>query len=135
MSDITKLQTMKDVFEYIDAKHPGWIIGMYTGYSGDYPELHDNWIKLCRTFKAKPQQIVLIERLELNDHFTFAELLSQTGFVVRTRHEHKIACFEYVIYEYICESDKDYRNENALPALIFDAASFIKFVKDNTLDL
>ena len=87
MSDITKLQTMKDVFEYIEAKHPGWIIGMYTGYSEDYPELHDNWVKLCRTFKAKPQQIVLIERLELDDHFTFAELLSQTGFVVRTKHE------------------------------------------------
>ena len=51
------------------------------------------------------------------------------------RHEHKIDCFEYVIHEYICESDKDYRNENALPALIFDAASFIKFVKDNALDL
>jgi hypothetical protein len=87
MSDITKLQTMYDVFEYIDNKHPGWIIGMYNGYSADYPELNDNWIKVCNTFKTRPQKIVLIERLELDDHFNFAELLSQTGFVVRTRHE------------------------------------------------
>jgi len=78
---------MKEVFEYIEAKHPGWIIGLYTGYSEDYPELHDNWMKLCGTFKARPQQIVLIERLELDDHYNFAELLSQTGFVVRTKHE------------------------------------------------
>lgn len=49
------------------------------------------------------------------------------------RHEHKIDCFEYVIYEYICESDKDYTNEAALPALVFDTASFIKFVRENTL--
>ena len=62
-------------------------------------------------------------------------MLAQGERELDPRHEHKIACFEYVIYEYICESDKDYRNENALPALIFDAASFIKFVKDNTLDL
>jgi hypothetical protein len=86
-SDITKLRTMKDVFEYINDKHPGWIIDMFDGYSDDYPELTDNWMKVCETFKVKPQKIIIIERLELDDHFNFAELLSQTGFVVRTRYE------------------------------------------------
>ena len=86
-NDITQLKTMKEVFDYINNKHPGWIINMYDDYSKDYSELHDNWMKLCESFKAQPQKIILIERLELDDHFNFAELLSQTGFVVRTKYE------------------------------------------------
>lgn len=87
MSDITKLKNIQDVFDYIENKHPGWIVGMFNNYSADYPELHDNWLKVCNAFKTVPQKIIIIERLELDDHYTFAELLSQTGFVVRTRHE------------------------------------------------
>ena len=62
-------------------------------------------------------------------------ILAQAERKLDPRHEHKIDCFEYVIYEYICESNKDYTNDDALSALIFDAASFIKFVRENTLDL
>ncbi len=117
MSDITKLQTMKEVFKYIEAKHPGWIIDMYSEYSEDYPELHDNWIKVCNTFKAKPQKIILIERLELDDHYTFAELLSQTGFVVRTRYEFSpcVRCKRILptqqIYEKLRENNKHVPDE------------------------
>lgn len=85
--DITKLRTIKDVFEYIENKHPGWIINMYDGYSADYKELHDNWMKLCDAFKCKPQRIIIIERLEIDDHYSFSELLSQVGFVIRTKYE------------------------------------------------
>ena len=86
-SDITQLKSMKEVFDYITTKHPGWIINMYDDYCKDYRELHENWMILCDSFKARPQKIILIERLELDDHFNFAELLSQTGFVVRTKYE------------------------------------------------
>ena len=87
MSDITKLRTIQEVLEYIQSKHPGWIIDMYDGYSSDYKELSDNWVKVCDTFKTSPQRIILIERFELDDHYNFAELLTQTGFVIRTRYE------------------------------------------------
>ena len=62
-------------------------------------------------------------------------MLAQAERKLDPRHEHKIDCFEYVIYEYICESNKYYTNDDALSALIIDAASFIKFVRENTLDL
>ena len=86
-SDITSLKTIQEVLDYIQNKHPGWIINMYDGYSDDYRELSQNWRKVCETFKTTPQRIILIERLELDDHYNFAELLSQTGFVVRTKYE------------------------------------------------
>lgn len=87
MSAITELRTLKEVFEYIDNTHPGWVEGMYDGYSKDYNELTANWDKLCETFKTTPKKIILVERFEVDDHFSFAELLSQCGFVVRTRYE------------------------------------------------
>jgi hypothetical protein len=87
MSAITQLKTMKEVFEYIDETHPGWVIDMYDGYSKDYKELDDNWRTICEAFKTTPKRIILIEKLQVDDHFSFAELLSQCGFVVRTRYE------------------------------------------------
>ena len=86
-TEITKLKTLKEVFEYIHEKHPGWIINMYDGYSEDYLQLDANWKNICQTFKCKPQRIIIIERLELDDHYSFAELLTQTGFLVRTKYE------------------------------------------------
>jgi hypothetical protein len=63
------------------------------------------------------------------------KVLLQADIQLDTRHQHKINCFEYVIHEYICESNKDYINDDALPAMVFEAAEFIKFVKENALDL
>lgn len=86
-SPITQLRTLKEVFEYIDNTHPGWVKGMYNGYSKDYKELDENWEKICETFKTTTKKIILVEKFEADDHFSFAELLSQCGFVVRTKYE------------------------------------------------
>lgn len=87
MSDITQLKTIQEVLEHIQEKHPGWIIGMFDGYSDDYRELTDNWQKLCVTFKTSPQRIIIIRSFELDDHFSYAELLTQVGFIIRTQFE------------------------------------------------
>ena len=87
MSEITELRTIQEVLEHIQQKFPGWIVNMYDGYSNDYGELNENWKKICEIFKATPQRIILVKNLEDDEHFSFAELLTQTGFVVRTAHE------------------------------------------------
>jgi len=86
-SEITQLRTMQEVLEHIQQKFPGWIVNMYDAYSNDYTELNENWKKVCDIFKAQPQRIILVENLKDDEHFSFAELLTQSGFVVRTVHE------------------------------------------------
>lgn len=87
MSDITHLRTIQEVLEHIQEKHPGWIVGMFDAYSDDYSELSNNWHKLCETFKTTPKRIIIIKSFELDDHYSYAELLTQTGFVIRTQFE------------------------------------------------
>lgn len=86
-SDITQLKTIHEVIKYIQEKHPQWIVGMFDAYSDDYSELTENWCKLCDTFKAKPQRIIIVRSFELDDHYSYAELLTRTGFVIRTQFE------------------------------------------------
>jgi hypothetical protein len=87
MSDLTQLKTIQEVLIHIQEKHPGWIIGMFDAYSDDYSELSDNWRRICETFKTQPQRIIIIRSFELDDHYTYAELLTRTGFVIRTQFE------------------------------------------------
>jgi hypothetical protein len=87
MSEITQLKTIHEVLEHIQQKHPGWIVGMFEDYSDDYRELHNNWVRLCDTFKASPQRIIIIRSFDLDDHYSYAELLTKTGFVIRTQYE------------------------------------------------
>jgi len=84
---INELETIKDIFDLIQEKYPDWILEILDSYSNDYPELEKNWNILCDVFKAKPQKILLVSAFEADDHFSFAELLTQVGFVVRTIHE------------------------------------------------
>ena len=84
---ITELETIEDIFNVIKEKYPNWIIDVLDSYSTDYPELQANWNILCDIFKAKPQKILLVSAFEADDHFSFAEVLTQVGFVVRTIHE------------------------------------------------
>lgn len=87
MSDITQLETMKDVINMIQEKHPGWIIDFFDDYSDDYEELSRNWVKICDLFKTKPQKIMIVSKFECDDHYSFAELFTKAGFVVRTQYE------------------------------------------------
>lgn len=85
MSEITSLRTMKDVFDTINEKYPTWIIDILPEYSDDYKFLTNHWEQICNKAKTSRQKIILVTHFDQNtEHLAFAELLTQTGFVVRT---------------------------------------------------
>ncbi len=59
--------------------------------------------------------------------------LLKAGKEYHSHHIEKIKDLEYIIYEYISESEEEYRNYKILPYLIHEASAFIIFMKDNRL--
>ena len=86
-NEVNELPTIKDVFDLIQSKYPNWIVDLVDRYSEDYPHLQNNWKKLAEISKMKMNKIVIVENFENEDQLSFAELLSQSGFVVRTKTE------------------------------------------------
>lgn len=109
---INEFETIQDVLNLIESKYPDWIVDVLDNYCVDYPELTKNWNKLCDVFKAKPQKIFLVSVFEVDDHFSFAELLTQVGFVVRTIHEFHacLKCKSAVPNEFIYKKLKENKN-------------------------
>jgi len=81
---INELPTMKDVFDFIELKYPGWILYILDDYSTNYPHLSYNWKFLNDQHKIPTQKIILIDKFENDDHLSFAEVFTKAGFVVRT---------------------------------------------------
>jgi hypothetical protein len=86
-NEISELPTIKDVFDLIQSKYPNWIVDLVDRYSEDYPHLQNNWKKLAEISKVKMNKIVIVENFENEEQLSFAELLSQSGFVIRTKAE------------------------------------------------
>ena len=86
-NEINQLPTMKDVFDLIKTKYPNWIVDLVNKYSDDYPHLQNNWQTLVNYSKTKIQKIVIVESFDNEEQLSFAELLTRTGFIVRTKAE------------------------------------------------
>jgi len=86
-NEINQLATMKDVFDLIEKKYPDWIVEMVDNYSIDYPHLQNNWQTLTNHSKTKMQKIIIVECFDNEEQLSFAELLTQAGFIVRTKVE------------------------------------------------
>ena len=87
MDDIKNLPTMKDVFDLIMTKYPGWMLDTCDNYSTDYPHFTYNWTHLSKMTNNKPQKIILVKHFENDEQLSFSELLFNAGFIVRTIHE------------------------------------------------
>ena len=87
INEINQLPTMKDVFDLIKTKYPNWIVDLVDKYSDDYPHLQNNWQTLVNVSKTKIQKIVIVESFDNEEQLSFAELLTRTGFIVRTKAE------------------------------------------------
>lgn len=111
---IIEYETIQDVFKLIESKYPDWILDVLDNYSTDYPELTKNWNILCDVFKAKPQKILLVSVFDLDDHFSFAELLTQVGFIVRTHHEFHpcLKCRSAIPSEFLYKKLKEKNSKN-----------------------
>ena len=86
-NEINQLATMKDVFDLIEKKYPNWIVEMVDNYSIDYPHMQNNWQTLANHSKTKMQKIIIVECFDNEEQLSFAELLTQAGFIVRTKAE------------------------------------------------
>ena len=83
-NEFSKLQTIKDIFDFMQQKYPGWIIDTVDRYSNDYPDLQNNWKMICEKSGKSMTKIVIVKNFEDDYHYAFAELLTSTGFIVRT---------------------------------------------------
>ena len=85
------LPTIQDVINAVDEKYPNWIICFLDDYSSDYPHLKSNWQYLTNISNKQMQKIVIIDKYSLKDEdetqFTFCEILTLAGFVIRTKNE------------------------------------------------
>ncbi len=87
MDELILLPTMKDVFNKINEKYPGWIINILDEYSNDYEGFTNNWKTIASLSKVPTQKIILVTNFANDDHLTYSELLTHTGFIVRTIQE------------------------------------------------
>lgn len=87
IKDIFQLKTVKEIIELFKVIHPDFILAYLDNYSKDYPHFENNWKGMCLTLKVKPAQIIIVDDyLDDVDHQlikTFAELLTQSGFIIR----------------------------------------------------
>jgi len=85
------LPTIQDVINHVNEKYPNWIIGFLDDYSTDYPHLKNNWMYLANMNKQQMQKIIIIDKYSMKEEdetqFTFCEILSFAGFVIRTKNE------------------------------------------------
>ena len=101
IADLSKLPTIKDVYDYIEKKYPNWIIDALDKYSEDYPILAKNWEQTAKEAKVITQKIIIVKNLEADEQLVFCELLTGVGFHVSTQYE--------IIHCKICQ--------NAIPSL------------------
>lgn len=97
--EIKSCKTYLDIKNLIDQYYPNWIVGCYTEYSKDYPQLDNNWSFICRqnnTSKKAILEVSFVSFERANNEDTsdtlqnkikflqdISNFLTMTGFVVR----------------------------------------------------
>ena len=84
-TEISKLSNMQEVFDLINTNYPKWIVYIMDKYSIDYQHLQSNWKIMTDTSKTNMKKIIIVSNFENDEQFAYAELLTHTGFVVRTQ--------------------------------------------------
>ena len=87
IKDIFQLKTVKEIIDLLKTIYPDFVIAFLNNYSKDYPHFENNWKGMCLTLNVKPAQIIIVDDYEDNSNYlllkTFAELLTQSGFIIR----------------------------------------------------
>ena len=83
-TEISQLSNMQEVFDLINTKYPKWIVYIMDKYSIDYQHLQSNWKIMTDSSKTNMKKIIIVSNFENDEQFAYAELLTHTGFVVRT---------------------------------------------------
>jgi hypothetical protein len=86
--NITDLPNIQSVLEYIDEKYPKWVYKICDKYSNDYNYLNSNWVQMARVFNTTKKKIIIVENMLEDELYTFAELLTKVGFIIRTKDEY-----------------------------------------------
>lgn len=87
LNELYELRTIKDVLLKINEKYPGWIVDILSDYSNDYDCLRQSWVTVLTTKSIPRQKIIVVSSISNDDHIVLAELLSQSGFLIRTSDE------------------------------------------------
>jgi hypothetical protein len=92
MNKLKNTPTIGGVKTLIDETFPGWFVTTLDKYSDDYPHLTANWGKLTLIKNVKPTQIIIVDEMSFDEQHSllgiFADILSQTGFSVRSKTEY-----------------------------------------------
>jgi len=75
-----------DVMDIIGKHYPDWIVTFMHSYCEDYPQLQENWEKMCIHMEVKPTQIMIVEYIDFSDKQiirTLSELFTRAGFSVK----------------------------------------------------
>jgi len=95
INEMKSLGSISDTINFINNYLPGWIVGILSEYSQDYPHLITNWQYLCREMKTEPKKILLVDKIIYDPDNTLlihlCEFITKNGYVVR-RKEEFIAC-------------------------------------------
>lgn len=112
-TEISQLSNMQEVFDLINTKYPNWIVYIMDKYSIDYPHLQSNWKIMTDTSKTYMKKIIIVSNFENDEQFAYAELLTHTGFVVRTQSDliPCIVCNSAIASENTYNKMKEYNNK------------------------
>jgi hypothetical protein len=85
---LSNTKTLSDLEKEIEMILPGWLVTSLEGYSPDYPQLTQNWTRICQEkFGVAPRRLLLVDRLEFGADATdmnrVCEFLTLNGFCVR----------------------------------------------------
>lgn len=89
---LSKTKTLEELEKEIETILPGWLVISLEGYSSDYPQLTQNWVRICNEkFGISPRRLLLVDRLEFtetpSDMNRVCEFLTINGFCVRRASE------------------------------------------------
>ena len=87
MNGLKNAGSPDEIEDIILATFPGWIRTQMEAYSPDYDYLQKNWVKVARMTQTIPKKILLVEKLQIDEHHRlitlFAELMTNAGYCVR----------------------------------------------------
>ena len=87
IAELYELRTIKDVFDKVNEVYPNWIIDILDDYADEYECLKRSWIIVLEEKKIPRQKIIVISDVSNEDQMAICELLSSSGFLVRTKDE------------------------------------------------
>lgn len=80
-----------EIQNVIENTFPGWLIHGTDKYSDDYPNLQENWLKICNMINTTPKKIVIVDDIYFDKNHLliniFCERMTREGYIVRRKCE------------------------------------------------